>query len=131
MCSKSMNINNIITLIEMISKSNIIDNSTINKIRLSHPTLTNNEKKKLIELVSKYLVNGHLFTLNCIRTYAVWEPDEAILEARKKGVFRYKVWQGDNYAKYMIESLISDSQFFHFSNDTLSFLHNKLMLSWL
>ena len=82
-------------------------------------------------LVNKYLVNGHLFTLNCIRTYAVWEPDEAILEARKKGVFRYKVWQGDNYAKYMIESLISDSQFFHFSNDTLSFLHNKLMLSWL
>ena len=131
MSSVFMSIDDIIKYIDNMPLSTIFDTLIIKHIRSQHPTLTKKDKNKLLLHISKYNDNGYWITLNSIKVYSIWEPDNAIFEARKKGIFRYKIWHEKNFAKIIIESLIDSQKLFNYSDYTLSFLNNKLKLSWL
>lgn len=131
MSSTLMTMDEIINYIDSMSENTVFDDSTIKFIKSKHPNFTKKDRDKLLLHISKYVENGYLITLNSIKVYSIWNADEAVCESRKKGVFRYKVWREKNYAKIIIESLINSRKWFNYSNSTLSFLTNKLKLSWL
>lgn len=114
-----------------MTEKDAFDIARINLLKSVHPDLNNSDRKKLKRHISKYTEYGYLITLNTIKAFAIWDPDEAILEARKKGVFRYKAWKESNYARSIITDLIESASLFSFSKQSLSFLHNKLKLAWL
>lgn len=126
-----MSIRDVIKHIDSMTETYVFDKGTVNYIQSLHPNLTNSDRKELKRHISKYTEFGYLVTLNTIKAFAIWDPDEAILEARKKGVFRYKVWKESNYARDIISDLIENAHLFNFSVQSLSFLQNKLKLAWL
>ncbi len=126
-----MSIRDIIKHIDSMTENDPFDITKINYIQSAHPNLTNSDRKELKRHISKYTKLGYLITLNTIKAFAIWDPDEAILEARKKGVFRYKVWKESNYAKAIITDLLKNAPLFNFSSQSLSFMQNKLKLAWL
>lgn len=126
-----MSIRDVIIHIDSMTETDVFDKGTVNYIQSLHPNLTNSDRKELKRRISKYTEFGYLITLNTIKAFAIWDSDEAILEARKKGVFRYKVWKESNYARDIISDLIENAHLFNFSVQSLSFLQNKLKLAWL
>ena len=126
-----MNIHDILNYVDNMTEKDTFDIARINLLKSAHPNLNNSDRKELKRHISKYTEYGYLITLNTIKAFAIWDPDEAILEARKKGVFRYKAWKETNYSKAIITNLISNATLFSLSNQSLSFLHNKLKLAWL
>ena len=82
--------------------------------------LSNRDKKH----ISKIFTNSKLETkeniLKAIICYAIWKPDEAISQARKKGIFRYKVFgnKGKTKARHYLEYLLSNKEIFGFSETT-------------
>ncbi len=95
--------------------------------------LSNRDKKH----ISKIFTNSKLETkeniLKAIICYAIWKPDEAISQARKKGIFRYKVFgnKGKTKARYYLEYLLSNKEIFGFSETTSKYLKQKYEFEWL
>lgn len=52
--------------------------------------LSKNNKHFLLKKLSEFREYDVHIIFCVILTYSIWCPDEAIIEARKKGVFRYK-----------------------------------------
>ena len=87
--------------------------------------------------ISRIFANSKLETkenvLKAIICYAIWESDEAISQARKKGIFRYKVFgnKGKTKARYYLEYLLSNKEVFSFSETTNKYLAQKYEFEWL
>lgn len=71
-------------------------------------TLSNKEKKELIKIWTNAKKEPKEHILKSIICYAIWNPDEAIKEARRKGIFRYKIFgmgEKENNAQYYLKFL--------------------------
>jgi hypothetical protein len=102
------------------------------EIRKDKESLSNPDKKYLIGKLAKYHDSSKNDILKIIVAYSIWEPDEAITEARKKGVFRYKAWGfSDNCAEYLLLNLKNISIYMGFSELAQNFINSKLSLSWM
>lgn len=85
----------------------------------------------------KVLTNSKLESkenvLKAIICFAIWQPDEAIRQARRKGIFRYKVFgnKGKTKARYYLDYLISKKEVLGFSEKNNKYLKQKYELEWL
>lgn len=61
--------------------------------------------------------------------YSLFEPDYCIKLARKKGIFRYS--EGSGYAAYCMTELLKYKDYLSFSEDSVSYLENKLDNKWM
>jgi hypothetical protein len=94
--------------------------------------LSNHDKKFLLSKISKFKDQDINITLKAIKIYAIWEPDNAINTARKKGAFRYKACGlKNNNALFLLDELLKNSVLFNFSIETNDYLILKKKLSWI
>ncbi|MFA9398747.1 MAG: hypothetical protein ACERKV_10850 [Clostridiaceae bacterium] len=104
----------------------------IESIKIEKNGLSNSDKKFLLSIIGKFKEQEIEKTLRAIKMYAIWEPDEAILESRKKGVFRYKAYDFKrNKALYLIKNLINNKNIYLFSTETIGYLMDKKNLRWI
>ena len=101
------------------------------KIRKSK--LSNKDKKSILKIFSNFKSEPNEDVLKAMICFAIWEPDEAIDQARKKGIFRYKVFgkKGKIKAKYFLGYLISKKKILAFSEKTNKYLKQKYEFEWL
>lgn len=101
-------------------------------VKTQKSELSNSDKKFLLSIIGKFKEQDIEKTLKAIKMYAIWEPNEAIIESRKKGVFRYKAYGfKKNKALYLLDSLINDRDNYLFSEQTNIYLIDKKSLCWL
>ncbi|MCL2841369.1 MAG: hypothetical protein FWE05_11425, partial [Defluviitaleaceae bacterium] len=110
----------------------MIDTPYIVSLRSKKAHLSNSDKKRLLKKLIHFREMNANEIINIIKIYAIWEPDEAIYEARKKGVFRYRAhgFHG-NVVLNVLNELILCQSMFNFSEETYSFLERKISLCWL
>ncbi len=95
--------------------------------------LSNRDKKHILKIFTNSKLETKENILKAIICYAIWKPDEAISQARKKGIFRYKVFgnKGKTKARYYLEYLLSNKEIFGFSETTSKYLKQKYKFEWL
>jgi len=109
-----------------------IEDKFIIKAKDIQQELSNQDKRKLLSLISKFKEQDIKETIKYIKILAIWEPDNAILVARKKGVFRYKANNFEmNSVLYALNELLRNSDLFGFSLETKKYLKSKISLSWI
>jgi hypothetical protein len=109
-----------------------IDSEFVTCAKEERKELSNQDKKALLAIISKFKIQDIDITLRAIKIYAIWEPDNAITAARKKGVFRYKAYGfKTNIALYLLKELLNVSALFEFSIETTNYLLMKKNLSWI
>lgn len=109
-----------------------IDENYIKLMREKKESLSNGDKKFLLSIIAKFKVQEINETLKAIKMYAIWNPDEAVKEARKKGAFRYKAYRfEENKALFLIDNLLKEDKLYLFSIETIDYLKSKKQLSWL
>lgn len=62
------------------------------KVKSWKALLSNSDKKDLKKVLAGAKKASKEKVLQAVICYSIWEPDEAIKEARRKGIFRYKVF---------------------------------------
>lgn len=101
-------------------------------IRIQKSDFSNSDRKFLLSIIGKFKEQDIEKTLRAIKMYSIWEPDEAIMESRKKGVFRYKAYGfGKNQTLFLLKDLIGNRTIFEFSESTYKYLIDKENLYWL
>ncbi len=109
---------------------NEIPTSLITKIKKISPILSKSRKRRLLNRMKEYRNNKIEETFSSIFLYAIYEPDNAIVEARLKGVFRYKAYGFDNNGALLLLKLIFKySSLLSFSKPTIKFLESKINCS--
>ncbi|MFR3567663.1 MAG: hypothetical protein ACLTUR_06655 [Paraclostridium sordellii] len=109
-----------------------MDESYVKSMRDKKKKLSNSDKRFLLAIIAKFKSQEVDKTLKAIRMYAIWNPDEAIKESRKKGVFRYKAYRfEENKVLFLIDNLLKECKTYLFSMDTIDYLNSKKQLSWL
>ena len=109
-----------------------IDADFITNAKNSRSELSASDRRTLLGAMAKFKIVPITTTIKYIEVYAIWEPDDAIWQARKKGIFRYVAHQSDdNVALHALTSLLCKKNFFKFSDETQSYLKTKIGLSWL
>ncbi len=127
-----MTIKELIQEVEEISLEEMNDVGYVNGIREKKPKLSKADKRSLRKKYANYRKEKEEMTLKSIFIYSIWLPDEAIEEARKKGIFRYKPWGNNcNYSEMILRRLMTFKEIFQYSEETLKFIYDKLQLSWL
>lgn len=103
------------------------------KIKKNKILLSNGDKKSLIKILTNAKNDTKENVLKAIVCYAIWEPEEAIEVARRKGLFRYKVFgmKGKNCAKFYMTFLLNHADFFGFSERAKLYLDQKSNADWL
>ena len=85
---------------EMINDIDLenFDENSFENIKCRKTALSNREKRELKKIFTLARVEPKEQVLKAIVYFAIWDPDEAIEEARRKGIFRYKVFgmKGEN-----------------------------------
>lgn len=123
-----MNIKNVFSEI----KHQDITENYMQQLKKDKKSLTKAEKKYLSKIIEKYKIYNIDDILKAIKIYAIWEPDESIKIARKKGTFRYKGYKlENNYVLYLLNELIECENLFCISKDTMNYLETKKNISWL
>lgn len=122
--------------IDEIIKSIDINNfnhESYKEIKKLKSNLSNTEKKELIKLLARAKKETKENVLKAIVCYSIWDPEEAIENARRKGVFRYKVFgvKGRNHARFYLSFLVDHSSIFGFSESTAAYLNQKNSCGWL
>lgn len=109
-----------------------IDKKYILFAKTQKKILSNSDKKFLISIIGKFKTQDIEITLKAIKMYAIWEPNEAVRESRKKGVFRYRAYGfKKNKALNLLDNLINNTEVFLFSEETYGYLIDKKNLCWL
>lgn len=112
------------TPLEIVTTEKLIKDLRAEKVKLS-----NTDEKTL---ANKINTQDKDKTIKAIFLYSIWFNDEAIWQARKKGVFRYSQWGFDgNQVREIISCIKEFHIFFNYSCDSLSYLEKKDGLSWL
>lgn len=95
--------------------------------------LSNSDKKNILKVLTNSKSETKENVLKAIICFAIWEPDEAISQARRKGIFRYKVFgnKGKTKSRYFLEYLISKKEVLGFSEKTNKYLEQKYEFEWL
>lgn len=103
------------------------------EIKKSKISLSNNDKKSLVKILGNAKRETKENVLKAIVCYAIWEPEEAIEIARRKGIFRYKVFgiKGKNYARFYMTFLLENTNVFGFSERVQLYLKQKISSEWL
>lgn len=101
-------------------------------VKTQKNNISNSDKRFLLSIIGKFKERDIDEILKAIKMYAIWEPNEAIIQSRKKGVFRYKAYGfKKNKALYLLDSLIQDRDKYLFSEQIYRYLIDKIKLSWL
>lgn len=110
----------------------LFDDQTIKSIRQKKQDLSQSDKRFLLKKLSEFRNFDVHIIFRTILAYSIWCPDEAIVEARKKGVFRYKAWGfKTNCAEFLLKKIKELYTLISYSDDTKQFIEKKLMLSWM
>lgn len=110
----------------------LLNADTIQQIKATRRTLSKSEKRFFLQKLSKFKDFDATYISNIILIYSIWHPNEAIREARKKGVFRYKAWGfKKNYAEYLLKQIQNSYSYLNYSDDTKKFVSDKLNISWI
>ena len=72
-------------------KQSDITEKYISSIKTEKSNLSNSDKKFLLSIIGKFKEQDIEKILKAIKFYAIWEPDEAIVETRKKECFAIKL----------------------------------------
>ena len=120
---------------EMINDIDLenFDENSFENIKCRKTALSNREKRELKKIFTLARVEPKEQVLKAIVYFAIWDPDEAIEEARRKGIFRYKVFgmKGENCAKYYLTFFAEHMPLFEFAESTRHYLIQKRNSSWL
>ena len=114
--------------LRMMNQTNLED------IKKEKSILSKTEKKELIKIWVNAKTESKENILRAVICYAIWNPEEAIKEARRKGIFRYKIFgmgKRENNAQYYLNFLVENLENFKFSRDTKSYLIRKASCGWL
>lgn len=103
------------------------------KVKSWKALLSNSDKKDLKKVLAGAKKAPKEKVLQAVICYSIWEPDEAIKEARRKGIFRYKVFgiKGRSNAKFYLSFLLKHVGIFKFSDSTVKYLIQKNDCEWL
>lgn len=112
---------------------NLFNEKMYNTLKTEKNVLSNRDKKHLLKVLTKYKSVTKEEVLKAIICFAIWEPNEAISQARRKGIFRYKIFgnKGKTKAKYFLGYLISKKEVLDFSEKTNKYLEQKYEFEWL
>lgn len=122
---------------EVVQYLNNVPTEKINKInidfiRQEKTELSNSDKRFLLKELKKFKDYSADYIFCIILIYSIWQPDEAISEARKKGIFRYNaLGMKKNNVEFLLKRLEEFSSVIPYSVNTKMFFKNKLSLSWL
>ena len=108
--------------------------NNLEDIKKEKSILSKTEKKELIKIWVNAKTESKENILRAVICYAIWNPEEAIKEARRKGIFRYKIFgmgKRENNAQYYLNFLVENLENFKFSRDTKSYLIRKASCGWL
>lgn len=108
--------------------------NNLEEIKREKSILSKTEKKELIKIWANAKTEPKENILRAVICYAIWNPDEAIKEARRKGIFRYKIFgmgKSSSNAQYYLNFLVENLESFKFSRDTESYLIKKASCEWL
>lgn len=124
-----LNAENLIAQIDL----SLFNEEKYNKLKSDKNELSNRDKKHLLKVLTKYKSVAKEEVLKAIVCFAIWEPDEAISQARRKGIFRYKIFgiKGKTKTKYFLGYLISKKEVLGFSEKTNNYLEQKYEFEWL
>ncbi|MER2124235.1 MAG: hypothetical protein ABS936_09265 [Exiguobacterium indicum] len=127
-----MKIKEVIEYLEKLTLKEL-DTEHISFVKNRKSILSMSDKRFLLTELSKFKKYDIDYIFSVILAYSVWCPDEAITEARKKGVFRYSTRRRNknNNVELLLKNLKEVSSLFSYSSNTQLFLENKLSLSWL
>lgn len=103
------------------------------KVKSLKTSLSNKDKKDLTKVLADAKKIPKEKVLQAVICYCIWEPDEAVEKARRKGIFRYKVFgiKKENHAKFYLSFLVKHIQMFGFSDSTIKYLIQKNDCGWL
>lgn len=94
--------------------------------------LSSEDRKFLIKKICRFKDIEINDTLKAIAIMSIWEPKEAITEARKKGVFRYRAYGfHENKALYLINNLLQFKDLLCLTLEDQDYLIMKQGISWL
>ena len=104
-----------------------------NELKTQKNVLSNRDKKYILKVLTNSKLESKENVLKAIICFAIWQPDEAIRQARRKGIFRYKVFgnKGKTKARYYLDYLISKKEVLGFSEKNNKYLKQKYELEWL
>lgn len=119
-------------LMEQIDLS-LFNEEVYNELKTQKSGLSNRDKKYILKVLTNSKSETKENVLKAIICFAIWEPDEAISQARRKGILRYKVFgnKGKTKAKYYLGYLISKKEVFGFSEKNNKYLKQKYEFEWL
>lgn len=117
---------------DCLTESFVLDSEEIQKLKSIKRTLSKQEKRLLTSEMAKFKYQNENITKNAIILLAIWNQNEAIDIARKKGVFRYKAYGfKKNIAAYLLNELYAKKDILYFNKETLEYIESKRKLSWL
>lgn len=120
------------TLLERIKIKKINSLNVIHIKNIYGSELSVENKKILLKYLGNFKKQSIELTTKAIILFSIWHPDEAIYEARKKGVFRYKAYGfKSNSALDIIETLLDLRNLLNFNQSSLEFITNKKEMCWL
>ncbi len=123
-----MKIKDILSMINL----DTFDIGKYEELKKSKNNLSNSDKKILNKILTSSKNKCKEEVLSVIICYAIWYPDEAIQNARRKGIFRYKVFgiKGKNNAKYYLTYLRDKADILGFSELSISYIIQKTNCDW-
>ncbi|PWW32918.1 MULTISPECIES: hypothetical protein [Paenibacillus] len=127
-----MSIKEILDYMNKLTLSQLLTDQTIKKLKQKKQDLSQSDKRFLLKKLSEFRKYDVHSIFHVIVAYSIWCPDEAIEEARKKGVFRYKAWGfKSNCAESFLRQVQDMYTIITFSDKTKKFIASKLSLSWM
>lgn len=127
-----MTIKEVLSYLNDLPFEQLLNDQIIKSLKQKKQGLSKSDKRVLLKKLSEFREYDVHFIFCVILTYSIWCPDEAIVEARKKGVFRYKAWGfKTNCAESLLIKIKELYTLISYSENTKQFLDKKLILSWM
>ncbi|MBE7019805.1 MAG: hypothetical protein E7411_00015 [Ruminococcaceae bacterium] len=127
-----MSIKVVMNQIENLTVENIIKDDFVKKTLVRKGELSKSDERYFSNKIGKFREISSDTLLKYIILFSFWKPDEAIDIARKKGVFRYKVWGFQkNEALYLLENINKYIDKFDYSDKTRKFINSKIQMAWM
>lgn len=127
-----MEIKDILNQFNKMNSEELLTNQNIDSFRVQKSFFSKRDERYLLKRLSEFRNQDVHFTFCVILVYSIWKPDEAIIQARKKGVFRYKAWGFKvNYAELLLNQIKKSYTVIHYRSNTKQFIDNKLKMTWM
>ncbi|MBA2941040.1 hypothetical protein HZF08_22410 [Paenibacillus sp. CGMCC 1.16610] len=127
-----MNIKEILDFMNTVTLNQLLTDQTIIELKQKKQDLSQSDKRFLLKKLSEFRKYDVHSIFHVILAYSIWCPDEAIEEARKKGVFRYKAWGfKSNCAEFLLRQVQNTYSLITYLDKTKQFIASKLLLSWM